>query len=502
LNASADRIHFLDEQRRNRRMSRGVAVLVVLALVVSGIPLSVFISPALVMLAVIAAYIADIFITVPPNIWEALRETVFVLPETWRAIRSDTVDMPWRTLFYLLVVPGTIVIFIIWAFMRILFRRTGVGGVLRNLGARRPSADVEERRIVNLVEEISVAAGVPPPRTLMIDSSAANAVAVGLHMGDATIVVSTGLTSRLSRDEAQAVIAHVISSVGNGDLRIAAAVFSALQSWGFVALLLDTPLGSHSRRALRLVTRNAVQAARRRQNVGEAEIALNMLLAGSENPEDLLELCDAIEAGRNMHPLAELFFTVPLLLTMGVASVATRMVVWMFTLLVAGPWIAMMWRSRRRLADASAVQLTRNPDALAGALRELATTDVKIPGAVTVNFLFPVWDKDVDRDEKRTDIASTLLGMHLDHDKRLVAVTKLGAQPEATDGQPASFRAKLAEFARDLPGFLKWLAIGVVLMVLLVIANLVAVSCAIMVAWWMLKVVFVTIPGWVRAAVG
>jgi heat shock protein HtpX len=74
-----------------------------------------------------------------------------------------------------------------------------------------------EQRLANLVQEVAVAAAVPPPRVLLINSKAANVGAAGLTMDDATVVVTQGFV-RLPRDEQQAVIAHVMASVGNGDL--------------------------------------------------------------------------------------------------------------------------------------------------------------------------------------------------------------------------------------------------------------------------------------------
>ena len=117
--APIDRIHFLDEQRRNRRTGWVTAVLVALALMASGIPLSVLVSPALIAVALIFTYIADVFSTVPASVWQSLHDVVYILPETWRAIRSESVDIPWRTLGMLLVVPGTAVIFLIWAFVAV-----------------------------------------------------------------------------------------------------------------------------------------------------------------------------------------------------------------------------------------------------------------------------------------------------------------------------------------------------------------------------------------------
>ncbi len=190
---------------------------------------------------------------------------------------------------------------------------------------------------------------------------------------------------------------------------------------------------------------------------------------------------------------------------MGVASIAARTVVLLFTLLVSGPWIAVLWRSRRRLADASAVQLTRNPDALGGALQKLFAADVRIPGAISVNFLFPVWDRNVDKDQTRTDISAVMLRMHLDQEKRLKQIRKLGARTlrpddQPSEGKPASRRAKALEYLRYIAQLLKGLAIVLVLLAGMMGVNLIAVSCAMMAAWWILKIALVTVPGWIRRA--
>ena len=72
-------------------------------------------------------------------------------------------------------------IVLLWAVVRLTFRRTGVGGVLRRMEARPPrSGDLAEQRLANLVQEVAVAAAVPPPRVLLIDTKAANVAAAGL----------------------------------------------------------------------------------------------------------------------------------------------------------------------------------------------------------------------------------------------------------------------------------------------------------------------------------
>ncbi len=101
---------------------------------------------------------------------------------------------------------------------------------------------------------MAVAAGVKSPRVLIIESDAVNAAAMGTDIDDATVLVTRGLLDKLDRDETQAVIGHVIGSVGNGDLRIASIIFSIYQTWGALTILMHAPVRPHraSRRVARL----------------------------------------------------------------------------------------------------------------------------------------------------------------------------------------------------------------------------------------------------------
>jgi len=75
---------------------------------------------------------------------------------------------------------------------------------------------------------------------MLIDTVEKNAAVTGLDVDDSTIVVTRGLLDTLDRDETQGVIAHLVGSVGNGDLRIASIIFSIYQTWGALAILLLT----------------------------------------------------------------------------------------------------------------------------------------------------------------------------------------------------------------------------------------------------------------------
>src|SRR5688572_28439028 len=203
-----DRVHFLDEQRRNRRASWRFSVFAVAAAALSGLPLSLLLSPLLFGLTLVIFHGVDLVAPIPAWAWQTLEQVARAVPNTWTVMRGNGGTVPWALLTAALVLPGAIVMLAVWVWIRVLFRHVGVGGVLSRLGARPPQRDViEELQIINIAEEMAIAAGVRPPRVMLIDSTAANIAAVGLTIDDATILVSRGLLA-LDRDARQAILAH------------------------------------------------------------------------------------------------------------------------------------------------------------------------------------------------------------------------------------------------------------------------------------------------------
>lgn len=94
--------------------------------------------------------------------------------------------------------------------------------------ATRPADAVGEARLVNLVEAICVADGVPLPRLLVLEDAAPNALVLGRGPADAALVVTAGLLACLDRMELEALVAHELSHVKRGDLAVAATAARAL----------------------------------------------------------------------------------------------------------------------------------------------------------------------------------------------------------------------------------------------------------------------------------
>jgi len=192
---------------------------------------------------------------------------------------------------------------------------SGGGGVVaRSLGGVRISADTtdpQQRRLLNVVEEMAIASGVPMPEVYLLEQEAGiNAFAAGHNPSNAAIGVTRGTLTTLNRAELQGVIAHEFSHILNGDMRLNIRLMGLLFGLLVIALI--------GRTVLRL-TSHARGESRKAVPVAMA-IAIAVLLIG----------------------YVGLFFG--------------RMIQ------------AAISRHREELADASAVQFTRDPTGLRGAL--------------------------------------------------------------------------------------------------------------------------------------
>jgi len=100
----------------------------------------------------------------------------------------------------------------------------GGGAVAEMLGGRKISTgttDQTERRLINVVEEMAIASGIPVPQVYVLDSEHnINAFAAGLELDDAVVAVTHGALMKLNRDELQGVIGHEFSHILNGDSRL------------------------------------------------------------------------------------------------------------------------------------------------------------------------------------------------------------------------------------------------------------------------------------------
>jgi Zn-dependent protease with chaperone function len=293
------------------------------------------------------------------------------------------------------VLPGVVLVGLAWLLLHRLFERAGTGGAVLALGARPPRpGDLEEQQLVNLVAEMAIAAGVPAPRVLVLDGERPNAACVGRSPDDATVVVGRRILDELDRDATQGLVAHLVGSVANGDLRIAFVTVSVFKTFGLVLTLLDAAVSPAARLALGRLRRFARDARDPAAPAGDADLVAALLAGGTsfarldDANAAMQRALDGMRGGGFLNPLrmARLGLFLPYVLV----SLVMRVVLVVTIGLLLGPLVALAWRARRYLADATAVQLTRYPDGLARGLAWLVDHGATVRGAEWAAHLFVV----------------------------------------------------------------------------------------------------------------
>ncbi|MEE2681044.1 MAG: M48 family metallopeptidase [Planctomycetota bacterium] len=195
----------------------------------------------------------------------------------------------------------------------------GSAAILRMTGARE-IVKGDDPQLFNVVEELSIAAGIPMPRVYLIDDPAMNAFATGRDPKNGVVAITAGLRKKLNRDELAGVIAHEISHIRHYDIRLGMLMATLA---GIIIFMSDAG------------TRVAFYSA---------------MFGGGGGRSN--------RGGGGANPLVIVIVVLAIVFA------------------ILAPFCAMvvrfaMSRQREYLADAGAVELTRYPDGLIGALRKL-----------------------------------------------------------------------------------------------------------------------------------
>jgi Zn-dependent protease with chaperone function len=382
-----DRESFFAAQARNRRATWRISVLCVLAAALMGIPLALIITPLLYGVALIIADVVNLFSPLPPEFWRQAGEVSRFgrVALDW-LLQQRTADPQALAIgASVMLLPGILFSLALWAAVNLMFHRSGTGGGVLALKAREPNqSELKELQLVDVVQEMAIAAGLTAPQVMLIDSPGANAGIIGASPEDARLIVSRPLLEDLSRDELEGAVAHLIGSIGNGDLRISMRMTAVLEACGLLTTILNAPFGPQSRRILWQMVRYSL--IRREGDPQEAAVVADLLTrsAGLE-VDDIDRFFDATGKKSRLRSIRNFIFF-PIFLS----NTAVKLLLWFFSWAVLGPLMGLLWHTRQYLADASAVQLTRDPDGLARALQKLSEEPGEIPGGDWASHLFLV----------------------------------------------------------------------------------------------------------------
>jgi Zn-dependent protease with chaperone function len=203
----------------------------------------------------------------------------------------------------------------------------------------RNRADMQEQILLNVVDEMAIASGITAPTVYILDESAINAFAAGLTLDDAVIGVTRGTIEKLNREELQGVVAHEFSHIFNGDMRLNLQLTATLHG-----ILLIGLIGRFILRAMSRTSHHSRSSSNKKGNGG-----LYLLALGGG------------------------------LMAIGYAGTFFGSII-----------KANVSRKREYLADATAVQYTRYPQGISGALKKIAYYSSKLqsPSAETYSHLY------------------------------------------------------------------------------------------------------------------
>lgn len=396
---------FFKAQQHNRRATWRMTALSVVAALLMGIPLTLVLTPFLYAVAMLVAEVINHFSPLPPEFWRAasnLAHLAYRVADVAINQRGTLDPQELAVALALIFLPGIALALALWVGIRLLFRHAGVGGTLASLNAREPNpADLKELQLADAVQEMAIAAGLAAPKVMLIDSPGANAAAIGTSPNDAHIVLSRRLIDDLNREQLQALIAHLVASVGNGDLHIAFTVTSVFETCGLIVALINAPFGRQSRSTLWKIVLYPFRRRDPRAKAADAEEVAELLADMMDtNQSDIERFFDSRNPGLIKKALRIVFFPIQ------ITNVAVELTLWFFLNVLLGPCMALVWRSRRYLADASCVELTRDPDALASALQRLCEGENTVAGGAWAQHLFvvnPKGDRSMRRDGPSTE---------------------------------------------------------------------------------------------------
>ena len=246
--------------------------------------------------------------------------SIFCLASVAVGFEKDLAGLAWTFELAIISTIGTVIAVFLASAFRISWLSSGGKVVAESMGGQRLSQNTKDplsRQVLNVVEEMAIASGTPVPPVYLMEEQGINAFAAGYSPRDAVIGVTRGCATKLNRDQLQGVMAHEFSHILNGDMRINIRLTGII--FGIVFL---SSIG-------RILTNIAYVSGGRRRN------------------------------GKDSGGGALIILGIGLLIIGGIGGFFGAMI------------RASISRQREFLADASAVQFTRNPDGIAGALKRI-----------------------------------------------------------------------------------------------------------------------------------
>jgi Zn-dependent protease with chaperone function len=470
------RVSFFEEQRRRRRQTWRLSLVCLLIALALGIAMSTILAPLALGIAGCVLKLASLFgcVEVCPKSARAIglfaRQEINLLKvvvehgSNARTVGNKLIVIGDVLRFSILLLPAMAAGALAWTFIRLSLRRAGVLDLVESTRARAPRPeDRKERQLLNMADEMALAAGLPTPRVLVIDSEVTNAAVAGASHEMATVLMTRALLDHLNREQIQAVVAHCVASIGNGDLGVTQSLLATFHTLGLFHTFLDLPFRWSAWRSLGRFARATFDAR--------------------VSPVGLLEAGQGIEQSFSHQSINPMSVLIVPLLPLRFVMIFQRLILLLWCLLILKWPLQLLWRARRYLADSTAVQLSRDPNALASALSLLAANADIPSGGESRGYLFMCGTEPkrrrVDRQGTSSGrFAGLKLEMHPRLDKRLKRLAAMGASSAQGRANAPSLLRGIAKL-----GLARAAIFVAVMSPLLLIAGLAALTCLSAILW-------------------
>ncbi|HWK48361.1 MAG TPA: M48 family metalloprotease [Steroidobacter sp.] len=396
-----ERESFFAAIARHRRAAWQVSAVAGVCIAILAFVVATLTAPLFYALIGLLLDVINLFVPMP-DLLGAMLETLGDVSDHMETLPASR----WLYLAFVAAVPGLIAVLMVLLTLRRIVREAEAGGV-QELALRAPSPSVlEEQRLANVVAEMAIAANIKIPKVVIIDTPSVNAAVFGPDDETVTVLVSTGLLAKLNRAQMQAVAGHLIGLIANGDVVQGMRVAQALSLFGLVARLSDGIVDPPAWTRLWQTLREALK-----QGASSADSRLILELI---NPFGQAQ--SRPSGGNTSSKLTwREWIRMPLYGPLVISGFFGGMISSFFL----EPLLALIWRRRKYLADAIAVQLTRDPQSLNDALGELGNGGS-----------FPAWCSHMliaGGAHRGGLLSGSSVSMYPPHDKRLKALGRMGA---------------------------------------------------------------------------
>ena len=339
----------------------------------------------------------------------------------------DNLDKPevlsnteWTTVVGLASLPGLVLMALV---ARMVARAVGHSALFdahQPLGCTPASGQLNEVQFANVLEEMAIAALIPPPRVVIV-SGGANAAAVGWDSRQTTVVVGDALLGLLNRQQMQGIAAHLIAAIADDDMKIGRITASVLGVFALLArlsfnLMDRDAFASNARiiRALALPTTNSQ--------------AVVLTYLGDPFTQTTPQNNTSSTEGLGWKE----WLLMPLIGPVWFSGFLGALV----STMLLTPVIGWAWQQRKYMADATAVRLTREADGLSTALATLGKAQTTLLAGAWANHLCVLAPQQA---------ATTIVPTFPSVARRLQALARLGGshQAEASPGAKSPLWVKL-----------------------------------------------------------